>query len=113
MYAGRIVELATSDQLYQRPLHPYSQGLLGSFPTLTGPRRTLKGVAGYPPDMRRLAAGCSFQPRCPHAFAACGDTLPRLIRPEIPDPASVACLRYDADHKDQQPEGLSAGGGRA
>ena len=113
MYAGRIVELAPADQLYQRPLHPYSQGLLDSFPTLTGPRRTLKGVPGYPPDMRQLAAGCSFSPRCPHAFTACGDTLPQLIRPEIPDPASVACLRYDADHKDQQPEGLSAGGGRA
>jgi peptide/nickel transport system permease protein len=113
MYAGRIVELATSDQLYQRPLHPYSQGLLGSFPTLTGPRRTLSGVPGYPPDMRRLAAGCSFQPRCPHAFTACSDTPPQLIRPEIPDPASVACLRYHADHKDHQPEGLTTGGGRA
>jgi peptide/nickel transport system permease protein len=113
MYAGRIVELATSDQLYQRPLHPYSQGLLGSFPTLTGPRRTLHGVPGYPPDMRRLAAGCSFQPRCPHAFTACGDTPPQLIRPEIPDPASVACLLYHADHKDHQPEGLTTGGGRA
>jgi peptide/nickel transport system permease protein len=113
MYAGRIVELASSDQLYQRPLHPYSQGLLGSFPTLTGPRRTLNGVPGYPPDMRRLAAGCSFQPRCPHAFAACGDTRPQLIRPEIPDPASVACLLYHADYKDHQPEGLTTGGGRA
>jgi oligopeptide/dipeptide ABC transporter ATP-binding protein len=113
MYAGRIVELATSDQLYQRPLHPYSQGLLGSFPTLTGPRRTLSGVPGYPPDMRQLAPGCSFQPRCPHAFAACADTLPQLLRPEIPDPASVACLRYHADHKDYQPEGLTTGGGRA
>ena len=113
MYAGRIVELATSDQLYQRPLHPYSQGLLGSFPTLTGPRRTLSGVPGYPPDMRQLAPGCSFQPRCPHAFTACGDTPPQLIRPEIPDPASVACLLYHADHKDHQPEGLTTGGGRA
>jgi oligopeptide/dipeptide ABC transporter ATP-binding protein len=113
MYAGRIVELATSGQLYQRPLHPYSQGLLGSFPTLTGPRRTLNGVPGYPPDMRRLAAGCSFQPRCPHAFTACGDTPPQLIRPEIPDPASVACLLYHADYKDHQPQGLTTGGGRA
>jgi peptide/nickel transport system permease protein len=113
MYAGRIVELATSDQLYQRPLHPYSQGLLRSFPTLTGPRRTLTGVPGYPPDMRRLAAGCSFQPRCPHAFAACGGTSPELIRPEIPDPASVACLLYHTDHTDHQPEGLTTGGGRA
>ncbi|HSZ40666.1 MAG TPA: dipeptide/oligopeptide/nickel ABC transporter permease/ATP-binding protein [Trebonia sp.] len=113
MYAGRIVELATSDQLYQRPLHPYSKGLLGSFPTLAGPRRTLSGVPGYPPDMRRLAPGCSFQPRCPHAFGACGDTLPRLLRPEIPDPASVACLLYAAEHAGRRPEGLTTGGGHA
>jgi peptide/nickel transport system permease protein len=112
MYAGRIVELATADQLYQRPLHPYSQGLLSSFPTLTGPRRTLSGVPGYPPDMRRLAAGCSFQPRCPRAFEACGAQPPELIRPRIPDPASVACLLYDVNHQDH-PEGLITGGGRA
>ncbi|HLH82000.1 MAG TPA: dipeptide/oligopeptide/nickel ABC transporter permease/ATP-binding protein [Trebonia sp.] len=112
MYAGRIVELATAGQLYQRPLHPYSQGLLGSFPTLTGPRRTLSGVPGYPPDMRRLPAGCSFQPRCPRALAACAGTPPQLIRPQIPDPASVACLLYDTDYQDH-PEGLTTGGGRA
>jgi oligopeptide/dipeptide ABC transporter ATP-binding protein len=117
MYAGLIVELAAADQLYQRPLHPYSQGLLGSFPTLTGPRRTLSGVPGYPPDMRHLPAGCSFQPRCPRAFAACADESPQLIRPEIPDPASpdpasVACLLYDAAHQDH-PEGLITGGGHA
>jgi len=117
MYAGRIVELAAADQLYQRPLHPYSQGLLGSFPTLTGPRRTLSGVPGYPPDMRRLPAGCSFQPRCPRAFAACADQSPPLIRletpdPASPDPASVACLLFDAAHHDH-PEGLITGGGHA
>ena len=112
MYAGRIVELATADQLYERPLHPYSQGLLGSFPTLTGPRRTLSGVPGYPPDMRRLPSGCAFQPRCPRALAACAAELPLLIRPEPPDPASVACLLFDAAHQDH-PEGLTTGGGHA
>ena len=77
MYAGKLVELAPAEQLYDRPLHPYSQGLLGSFPTLTGPRRTLTGVPGYPPDMRRLPAGCSFQPRCPRAFDPCTQSPPR------------------------------------
>jgi peptide/nickel transport system permease protein len=104
MYAGRIVELAAADQLYQRPLHPYSQGLLGSFPTLTGPRRTLSGVPGYPPDMRLLPPGCAFQPRCPRAFAACAGESPQLIRPDILDQASVACLLYHADDQDH-PEG--------
>jgi peptide/nickel transport system permease protein len=124
MYAGRIVELATADELYHRPLHPYSQGLLGSFPTLAGPRRKLAGVPGYPPDMRRLPAGCSFQPRCPRAFADCAETSPVLLSPQLakpagaPAPASgssnaeVACLLY-RDGSQIQPEGLTAGGGRA
>jgi oligopeptide/dipeptide ABC transporter ATP-binding protein len=124
MYAGRIVELATADELYHRPLHPYSQGLLGSFPTLAGPRRKLAGVPGYPPDMRRLPAGCSFQPRCPRAFADCAETSPVLLSPRLakpagaPAPASgssnaeVACLLY-RDGSQIQPEGLTAGGGRA
>jgi peptide/nickel transport system ATP-binding protein/peptide/nickel transport system permease protein len=115
MYAGRIVELATADQLYRRPLHPYSQGLLGSFPTLTGPRRKLAGVPGYPPDMRRLPAGCSFQPRCPRAFADCAGTRPVLLTPRAAEPpAQVACLLYDGDRGGPvQPEGLTAGGGHA
>ena len=129
MYAGRIVELATADQLYRRPLHPYSQGLLGSFPTLAGPRRKLVGVPGYPPDMRRLPEGCSFQPRCPRAMADCAETSPVLLSPRLtapptpagaPDdqaatggpPAEVACLLYREDSQ-AQPEGLTAGGGRA
>jgi ABC-type dipeptide/oligopeptide/nickel transport system ATPase component len=62
--------------------------------------------------MRRLPAGGSFQPRCPRAFAACADEPPPLIRLEIPDPASVACLLFDAAHHDH-PEGLITGGGHA
>ncbi len=87
MYAGKMVELAPAEQMYDRPLHPYSQGLLGSFPTLTGPRRTLTGVPGYPPDMRRLPAGCSFQPRCPRAFDLCTQSPPVLVSPsDVPVP---------------------------
>ena len=99
MYAGRIVELAAAGQLYQHPLHPYSQGLLGSFPTLTGPRRTLNGVPGYPPDLRQLPAGCSFQPRCSRALDGCTVTMPELLSHENAD---VACLLY-------QPADVAAG----
>jgi peptide/nickel transport system permease protein len=119
MYAGRIVELAATDQFYDHPLHPYSQGLLGSFPTLSGPRRTLTGVPGYPPDMRRLADGCSFRPRCPRAFGPCGETVPLLLGQaapvawgQSPSPApEVACFLYQAG--DTSPEGAVAGGGHA
>ncbi|HEU5388630.1 MAG TPA: dipeptide/oligopeptide/nickel ABC transporter permease/ATP-binding protein [Streptosporangiaceae bacterium] len=92
MYAGQIVELAPADQLYRHPQHPYSQGLLGSFPTLTGPRRSLTGVPGYPPDLRRRPPGCQFQPRCPKAFDRCTETIPLLARRED---AEVACFLYD------------------
>jgi peptide/nickel transport system permease protein len=112
MYAGKLVELAPADQLYQRPLHPYSQGLLGSFPTLTGPRRTLSGVPGYPPDMRRLPAGCSFQPRCPRAHERCIQSQPVLISEGLSPPAEVACFLYPMQAPSPE-EGLTAGGGRA
>jgi oligopeptide/dipeptide ABC transporter ATP-binding protein len=96
MYAGKMVELAPAEQMYDRPLHPYSQGLLGSFPTLTGPRRTLTGVPGYPPDMRRLPAGCSFQPRCPRAFDRCTQSPPVLVSPSDLPSDEVACFLYQA-----------------
>jgi peptide/nickel transport system permease protein len=119
MYAGRIVELAATEQFYEHPLHPYSQGLLGSFPTLSGPRRALTGVPGYPPDMRRLADGCSFKPRCPRAFGPCGESVPPLLE-EAAEPVAgqlwipapeVACFLYQAGNA--SPEGAIAGGGRA
>jgi peptide/nickel transport system permease protein len=114
MYGGRIVELAPADQLYDRPLHPYSQGLLGSFPTITGPKRKLTGVPGYPPDMRRLPAGCSFQPRCPRAFEPCDLRVPLLISQDGGSgapAADVACFLYERDGASPG-EGLTAGGGR-
>ena len=68
MYAGRIVEHGPSEQLGASPAHPYTAGLLRSFPELHGPRRDLRGVPGGPPDLRRELVGCPFAPRCEHAF---------------------------------------------
>ena len=90
MYGGRIVESATSAQLYREPLHPYSQGLLGSFPALRGPRRELTGIPGSPPDLRAMPAGCSFHPRCPHAFEPCSTRRPELDAPEQNADAATA-----------------------
>jgi peptide/nickel transport system ATP-binding protein len=81
MYGGRIVEVADSAALYREPLHPYSQGLLGSFPALRGPRRELAGIPGSPPDLRAMPPGCSFHPRCPHAFEPCAQKRPPLVVP--------------------------------
>jgi peptide/nickel transport system ATP-binding protein len=66
MYAGEIVERAPAERLATNPEHPYTQGLLGSFPPLTGPMTRLAGIPGAPPDLRNPPSGCRFHPRCPH-----------------------------------------------
>jgi peptide/nickel transport system ATP-binding protein len=93
MYAGRVVEEAPSADLYLNPLHPYSHGLLGSFPALKGPRRELSGIAGSPPDLRAMPAGCPFHPRCPRAIEQCESQAPVLGAPPDPngDNRTVAC----------------------
>jgi peptide/nickel transport system ATP-binding protein len=64
MYAGQIVELAPAQDIFAAPQHPYTQGLMNSFPALTGPRQRLTGIPGSPPDMLHPPSGCRFHPRC-------------------------------------------------
>jgi oligopeptide/dipeptide ABC transporter ATP-binding protein len=73
MYAGKLVEIAASEEIHHEPAHPYTKGLLNSFPSLRGPRRELAGIPGTPPDLRNLPPGCPFLPRCPYGTAACKD----------------------------------------
>jgi len=68
MYAGEIVESAPAALLAADPRHPYTQGLLQSFPPLSGPKLPLTGIPGSPPDLRNPPAGCRFHPRCPHCL---------------------------------------------
>src|SRR5262249_103717 len=60
MYAGRIVETASSAELFTEPRHPYTRGLLRSFPRVGAPRATLTGISGSPPNLRALPSGCAF-----------------------------------------------------
>jgi peptide/nickel transport system ATP-binding protein len=71
MYAGRLVERAGAAALFRAPRHPYTLGLLGSFPPLHGPRMPMTGIPGSPPDLRLLPTGCVFHPRCRFAFDKC------------------------------------------
>jgi peptide/nickel transport system ATP-binding protein/oligopeptide transport system ATP-binding protein len=72
MYAGRVVEEGTLDELFYDPQHPYTWGLLGSLTRLDRPRpKRLPQIAGAPPSLLALPDGCSFRPRCPHEFAKC------------------------------------------
>ena len=107
MYGGRIVEQARAGELYRRALHPYSHGLLHSFPALRGPRRELTGIPGSPPDLRAMPAGCAFHPRCPHTFAPCDRDLPVLGPPAGADAAdrTVACWLHPAGAPTTDPAG--------
>ena len=88
MYAGKIVEEASTVELYQEPLHPYSQLLISSYPSIKGAKRTLKSIPGAPPDLVELPAGCAFHPRCPYAMDICRKEEPML---QIKDGHRVAC----------------------
>ena len=79
MYAGRMVEVGPAARLYSESAHPYSRGLLQSFPPLTGPRRELTGIPGFPPDLRSLPPGCPFAPRCEHTMDICRETYPPFV----------------------------------
>ena len=96
MYAGEIVESAPSARLQASPLHPYTRGLMESFPPLTGPMRRLVGIPGSPPNLADPPAGCRFHPRCPlcvpeqHAMYVRQTTERPLLRELEPD-HFVAC----------------------
>jgi peptide/nickel transport system ATP-binding protein len=79
MYAGRTVERASTLDLFDRPQHPYTWGLMGSVPRLDGDKpKRLAAIPGQPPSLISLPPGCSFAPRCPHRFEACDLAQPAL-----------------------------------
>jgi oligopeptide/dipeptide ABC transporter ATP-binding protein len=84
MYAGRLVEQGTVDEIFYDPQHPYTWGLLGSVPRVDrDPPRRLAAIPGQPPSLVRVPEGCPFQPRCPHAFDRCRELPP--LAPQLPD----------------------------
>ena len=93
MYAGQVVELGPTRQLFGNPLHPYTSGLLDAFPSIHGPKVHLLGIPGSPPDLARPPAGCRFSPRCPRAEAMCRDVEP----PQVDvDGDLVRCVLYES-----------------
>jgi oligopeptide/dipeptide ABC transporter ATP-binding protein len=71
MYAGRLLEVATAGEIHHEAAHPYTMGLLNSFPSLHGPRRELAGIPGSPPDLLNPVPGCPFMPRCGFSRPEC------------------------------------------
>jgi oligopeptide/dipeptide ABC transporter ATP-binding protein len=82
MYAGKIMEEADTVALYQRPMHPYSQALIGAYPSLKGEKRKLRSIPGAPPTLIDPPAGCRFEPRCSHALAVCAKDEPAIKKRE-------------------------------
>jgi oligopeptide/dipeptide ABC transporter ATP-binding protein len=79
MYAGQLLEIGTAEEIQHESAHPYTKGLLNSFPSLRGPRRELAGIAGSPPDLRNPPPGCPFLPRCGYGTAACREVDMQLL----------------------------------
>jgi len=85
MYAGSIVEMGPSQEIFRSPLHPYTRGLLNSVPTLhTDRAQPLRTIEGYVPSIQNLPAGCAFEPRCDISVDECSVNFPALeeVKPE-------------------------------
>ncbi len=94
MYAGKLVELAPTKEVFARPKHPYSFLLLSSTPSVTGPRRKLAPLEGEPPNLLDPPAGCRFHPRCPFAIDKCKTDEP--VMTDIGNGHAVACWNWEA-----------------
>ena len=92
MYAGRIAELGPTGDLFEKPMHPYTQALLNSVPNITKKGQVLSWIPGAPPDLAEPPPGCLYHPRCPHAFDRCKEEEPLLTKR---NGSQVACHLYD------------------
>lgn len=81
MYAGKIVEFGSAEAIFKNPLHPYTEKLIGAFPSILGEKRELSSIHGFPPDLLSPPSGCRFHPRCPYAMDTCSkeDPLPKIM----------------------------------
>jgi len=113
MYAGHIVERAVATELYNTPRHPYTLGLMNSFPPLHGERKELTGIPGSPPDLKALPVGCTFSPRCPYAMDICFTKVPplstlesgRLVSCWLHEPSANAAVPVELSKKSVSSKG--------
>jgi len=98
LYAGRLCEVAPAKELFANPQHPYTRGLMRSFPELHGPKQRIEGIPGSPPDMRSPPSGCRFHPRCSVAIPVCDQEQPQLIT--LAAPALARAVGAETDTPD-------------
>jgi peptide/nickel transport system ATP-binding protein len=98
MYAAKLVEIAPAASLFAHPEHPYTAGLMTSFPALTGPKTLISGIPGSPPDLGNPPAGCRFHPRCPRAVPQCSMVEPCLLATADGRDGELSRTRWVACH---------------
>jgi oligopeptide transport system ATP-binding protein len=91
MYAGRVVERAATAAALEYPVHPYTEGLLGSMPSAELKGQELPTIPGTPPSLRAIPSGCAFRPRCPISVEACAEDVPPLLT--VAPGRDAACIR--------------------
>jgi peptide/nickel transport system ATP-binding protein len=96
MYAGKIVEIGPSSELYHHPRHPYTKALRDSFPPLYAPLTEMRGIPGAAPDLLNLPGGCAFAPRCAQAIDECAVRRPELV--SVTGTVDAACHLNDPQH---------------
>jgi peptide/nickel transport system ATP-binding protein len=108
MYAAQVVERAPVTNLFNRPHHPYTWGLLGSMPRLDADVERLTQIQGQPPSLLNPPRGCRFHPRCPYVMNVCREREPEL-RPISDDPGHLQACHLDEQTKDREAAKLTSG----
>jgi oligopeptide/dipeptide ABC transporter ATP-binding protein len=94
LYGGQMVEIGTGEQVHHSTAHPYTRGLLNSFPSVRGPRRQLAGIPGSPPDPLHMPPGCPFGPRCRFAKPECATVSMELLPADVDDPQHLTACPF-------------------
>ncbi|MGY1725629.1 ABC transporter ATP-binding protein [Geodermatophilus sp. SYSU D01062] len=108
MYAGEIVERGTVDDVFTRPAHPYTEGLMGSVPQVEAKGGRLQPIAGQPPNLARIPSGCPFHPRCPHRRLGDAAAPGRECATDVPPLRLVVPGREAACHYSEEVLGVAA-----
>jgi peptide/nickel transport system ATP-binding protein len=108
MYAAKVAEHAPVDNLFKRPHHPYTWGLLGSLPRLDTDVERLVQIQGQPPSLLNPPRGCRFHPRCPYVMGICKTVEPQLL-PAGDETDHFQACHLDVDTKDREAAKLLAG----
>jgi peptide/nickel transport system ATP-binding protein len=108
MYAGKVAEEGTVDEIFTRPHHPYTWGLLGSLPRIDADVERLVQIPGQPPSLLNPPKGCRFHPRCPYVMEVCKSNVPALL-PVSNEPHHLQACHLDEQTKDREAAKLLEG----